>query len=75
MLPYLRLDLLVLTDGLGFDFLLLERSEVGDALLESAKPFSLVAETPVAVDFVGATWTAFLQLVATTLEAWMRLRV
>ena len=55
MLPYLRLDLLVLTDGLGFDFLLLKRSEVGDALLESAEPLSLVAETPVAVDFVGAT--------------------
>ena len=66
----LWLDLLVQTDGPGDgDFLLLEGSEVGDALFQSAEPFSLVAQTPVAVDFVRATGSAFLQLVATTLEA------
>lgn len=66
----LWLDLLVQTDGPGDgDFLLLEGSEVGDALFQSAEPFSLVAQTPVAVDFVRATGSAFLQLVAATLEA------
>lgn len=61
----LHLDLFVVAKAPFFGFFgaCLKRSQIGEASLERAKPLAAVAHAPIAVDLVGASVGATLDLV------------